>query len=212
MTGMLSQLSVALTVKGTGGGHVSPTRSWTDMLPGQLITGGIVSTKVMCWTQVLKLPHASVAFQVRSIPGLPVQLGGVGASVELIVTVPPQLSVAVAEPVFDGSVESPHCNCLSGGQVISGGVVSTKVMCWTQVLELPHASVAFQVRSIPGLPVQLGAVGASVELIVTVPPQLSVAVAEPVFDGSVESPHCNCLSGGQVISGGVVSTKVMCWT
>src|ERR1051325_4476277 len=94
---------------------------------------------------------------------------------------PPQLSVAVAVPVLDGSVDSPHCNSLSAGQVISGLVVSTKVMCWTQVASLPQPSVAFQVRSMPALLVQLGAVAASVWVMAGVPPQLSVAVAVPVL-------------------------------
>src|SRR5881396_3828598 len=146
------------------------------------------------------------------MPALPVQLAGVAASVKVMAGSPPQLSVAVARPVLLGSVESPHCNCLSGGQVITGGVVSTKVMCWTQVAMLPQLSVAVQVRSMPALPVQLAGVGASLKVMPGSPPQLSVAVARPVLLGSVESPHCNCLSGGQVITGAVVSTKVMCWT
>src|SRR5437762_8301400 len=143
----------------------------------------------MCWTQVAVLPHASVAFQVRSIPGTPAQPAGVPASVELIHTTPPQLSLAVAEPVLLGAVESPHCSCLSGGQLMTGGVVSTKSMCWTQVAVLPHPSVALQVRLIPGTPAQPAGVPESVELICTAPPQLSVAVAEPVLLGPVLSPH-----------------------
>src|SRR5206468_1013869 len=99
--------------------------------------GGVLSTKVMCCTQVLVLSQASAAFQVRSMPALPVQLAGVAASLNVMAGVPPQLSVAVAEPVFAGAVESPHCNCLSGGQAITGAVVSAKVMCCTQVLMLP---------------------------------------------------------------------------
>src|SRR5438093_10408121 len=99
--------------------------------------------------------------QVRSIPALPVQFAGVAASVKVIITVPPQLSVAVAEPVLLVSVDSPHWRCLSGGQVITGAVFSTKFRCWTQVEKLPQSSVAFQVRSIPALPVQLAGVGAS---------------------------------------------------
>src|SRR5438093_7122401 len=129
-----------------------------------------------------------------------------------MLTVPPQLSVAVAEPVFAGAVESPHCNCLSGGQAITGGVVSTKVMCCTHVAMFPQASVAFQVRSMPALPVQLAGVAASLNVMAGVPPQLSVAVAEPVFAGAVESPQASTLSAGQVITGGVVSAKVMCCT
>src|SRR5206468_8611695 len=124
-----------------------------------------------------------------------VHLAGVAASVKVIITVPPQLSVAVAAPVLEVSVDAPHCRCLSGGQLITGAVVSTKSMCWTQVEKLPQASVAFQVRSTPALPVQLAAVTASVKVIITVPPQLSVAVAEPVLEVSVEAPHPRCLSG-----------------
>src|SRR3989449_5160985 len=98
------------------------------------------------------------------------------------------MSVAVAEPVLLGAVDSPHCRCLSAGQAITGAVVSTKSMCWTQVEKLPHASVAFQVRSIPALLLQLAGVGASVKPMVGGPPQLSVAVAGPELLGSVGSP------------------------
>src|SRR5438093_12245151 len=104
----------------------------------------------MCWTQVAVLLHPSVAFQVRSIPGTPAQPAGVPASVWLIDTAPPQLSVAVAVPVLLGSVDAPHCSCLSGGQVMSGAVRRAGEMCWTQVAVLPHPSVAFQVRWMPG--------------------------------------------------------------
>src|SRR5437867_2372302 len=175
------------------------------------MVGGVVSTKTMCWTQVAVLPQPSVAFQVRSIPGTPVQLGDVPASVKSIVTAAAQLSVAVAEPVLAGSVGLPHCSSRSGGQVMVGGVVSTNVMCWTQVAVLPQPSVAFQVRSIPARPVQPAGVPMSVKTMVTGATQLSVAVAEPMTVGSVELPHWSCLSGGQVITGGVVSTKTMCW-
>src|SRR3989440_12512400 len=113
-------------------------------------------------------------------------------------------------PVLVVEVEAPHCNCLSGGQVMLGPVVSTKLICWMQVALLLQPSVAFQVRAIPGLPVQLAGVGASVKVMVAAPPQLSVAVAEPVLAGSVKSPHCSCLSAGQAITGAVVSTKLIC--
>src|SRR2546422_11663955 len=135
---------------------------------------------MMCWTQVAVLPQPSVAFHVLSIPGTPVQEAGVGASVKPRVTGAAQLSVAVAEPVWLGSVASPHWSCWSGGQVIVGGVVSTNVRCWTQVAVLPQPSVAVQVRSMPARPVQLAFVPASAKVIVTRAWQLSPAVAEPV--------------------------------
>src|SRR5262245_3812658 len=93
----------------------------------------------------------------------------------------------------------------SGSAEITGAVVSTKVMCCTQVATFPHASVAFQVRSRPALVVQLAAVAASVKVMTGVTLQLSVAVALPVLLGSVESPQASTLSGGQVITGAVVS-------
>src|SRR5207247_943546 len=124
-----------------------------------------------------------------------------------------QLSVAVTAAVLHGPGAGwPHSTTASAGTPWSSGtVVSTKVMCCTQVSKLPQPSVAFQVRSMPALPVQLAAAGASVWVMVTWWSQLSVAVAVPVFDGSVESPHCNCRSAGQLITGLVVSTTVMVW-
>src|SRR6266496_1966386 len=111
------------------------------------------------------------------MPALPVQLAAVGASLSVMVTGWPQLSVAVAEPVLLGSVESPHARTLSAGQVMTGMAVSAKLICCTQVATLWQASSALQVRSMPGLPVQLAAVGASVCVIVTGWPQLSVRAA-----------------------------------
>src|SRR2546426_5121222 len=143
----------------------------------------------MCCRQVAVFPHRSVAVQVRSIPGTPLQLGAVGTSLNSKLTAPPgpsglepniapapwQLSVAVGVPVFDGSVESPHCRSLSGGQVMAGAVVSTKMMCWTQVAVLLHPSVAFQVRSMPGPPAHPGGGPRSGEVDGTRPPPVSVA-------------------------------------
>src|SRR5881409_2438159 len=209
MTGVPPQLSVAVAVPVSAGSVESPQAK--TLSAGQAIPGGVVSAKLMCCTQVLMLPQASWAFQVRAMPALPVQLAGVAASVKVMVTGWPQLSVALALPVLAGAVQSPQARTLSAGQVMTGATVSAKVMCCTQLLLLPQASSAFQVRSMPALPVQLAGVAASVKVIVGLPPQLSVAVALPVLLGSVEAPHCNCLSAGQVITGAVVSLTVMVW-
>src|SRR3989442_8645354 len=100
-----------------------------------------------------------------------------------MVTVRPQLSAsAVAVPELPGAVESPQASTLSAGQWTVGAVLSAKLMCCTQLLVLRQASDAYQVRSIPCLPVQLAAVAASLEAMVTVPPQLSASAgAVPVF-------------------------------
>ena len=57
----------------------------------------------------------------------------------------PQLSVPVAEPVFEGSVLAVQAIITSTGQVIEGGVLSSIVIVCVQVLILPQASVAFHV-------------------------------------------------------------------
>src|SRR5207249_1956670 len=93
-------------------------------------------------------PHASVAVQLTVV--VPTGDAAAGCVVPCAARL---LAQSVAAPVLHGSVEGPHCNGVSGGQAITGAVVSTKSMCWTQVEKFPHPSVAFQVRSTPALPV-----------------------------------------------------------
>src|SRR3989442_14648726 len=92
----------------------------------------------------------------------------------------PQLSVAVAAPVVAVLVEAPHCRSTLTGQVITGAVVSTKLICCVQLLALPQPSVAVQMRSTPVWWVQLAGVVLSLKVRAGLPPQLSVAVAAPV--------------------------------
>src|SRR6185503_12521746 len=101
-------------------GVVSPVHS-TVVLAGQVIDGLVVSTTVMVWSQVAKLPQSSVAFQVRVMtPVLPGP--GAKASVWLMTTLP-QVSLPVAMPVALGSVEAVHSTVALAGQVIDGLVV-----------------------------------------------------------------------------------------
>ena len=93
----------------------------------------------MIWTQV------TVAAVARG-PGPRDRLAGRGqvpgpvTSVNVIVGAGLQLSVAVAVPVVPGSVAGPHAPMKSGGQVITGGVVSLTVNVCVQVPMFPHAS------------------------------------------------------------------------
>src|SRR5262245_10361376 len=87
-----------------------------NLFVGQVMTGALVSKMMMCWRQVFSRPQASRAVQVRSIPARPVQLGGVGASVYVMVTGWLKLPVVVAVPVLFVPVESPQFTCLSIGQ------------------------------------------------------------------------------------------------
>ena len=69
-------------------------------------------------------------------------------SVDVIVTVAEQASVAVAVPVAAGAVDAAQETDTLAGQVMVGGVVSTTFIVCTQLLKLPQASVALQVRVI----------------------------------------------------------------
>src|SRR3989441_5947564 len=122
------------------------------VLAGQVIDGLVVSTTVMVWSQVAKLPQLSVAFQVRVMtPVLPQP--GAKASVWLMATLP-QVSLPVAVPVAMGSVETVHSTVVLAGQVIDGLVVSTTVMVCTRFVVLPESSVAVQVRETTLVPPQ----------------------------------------------------------
>jgi hypothetical protein len=119
----------------------------------------------------------------------------------------PQMSLPVAEPVTDGSVEPvKHSTVASGTSSIVGGVVSTTVIVCTQLEALPQASVAVQVRIIT-LDAPHPGVTASVKPTPRVL-QLSVAVAVPVAAGRVLPPHSTIAFRGHVITGAVVSTTL----
>src|SRR5262245_44884620 len=105
-----------------------------------------------------------------------------------------QVSVAVAMPVTFVLVSAGHCRTLSGGNVRTGLVMSCTVMVCTQLLLLPHSSVAVQVRKITFVPVHLF-VTESVYRIVTWP-QTSWAVATPVTFVPVFAGQSRTLSGG----------------
>src|SRR2546422_11218414 len=100
----------------------------------------------MVWTQLLLLPHWSVAVQVRAMSLVPPQ-PLLTESLKLTFT-KPQPSWAVATPVTLVLVLAGHSSTRLGGQVIVGGVVSRTVMVWTQLLLLPHWSVAVHGRAI----------------------------------------------------------------
>src|SRR5437667_9022149 len=110
----------------------------------------------------------------------------------------PQPSCAEATPVALVPVAvAGHSRTTLGGQVTVGGVVSRTVIVCTQLVLLPQASVAVQVRNITLVPAQL-LLTASVELIVTVP-QPSWAVATPVMLVLVSAGHSRVTLSGQVI-------------
>jgi hypothetical protein len=161
----------------------------------------------MVWLAVLELPHASVAVQVRVTERFCGQEPGVVTSAKVRVGVPPQASVAVGVPkegvAGHSIVEGP------GSAEITGPVVSVTLMVWLAVLELPHASVAVQVRVTEYFCGQEPGVVTSAKVRVGFASHASVAVGvakEGVAGHSiVEGP------GRAEITGPVVSVTLMVW-
>ena len=106
--------------------------------------GWTQAATVTVWLQVLLLPQQSVACQVRVMDTGQRPLVKVLSTV-MVTFVPQQASKAVGSSKLQ--VE-PHSTVLLLAQVITGGVVSSTVTVWLQVLLLPQQSVAFQVRVI----------------------------------------------------------------
>src|SRR2546427_12205315 len=109
------------------------------VLGASVIDGLVVSTTVMVWTQVAKLPQSSVAFQVRVMtPVLPQP--GAKVSVWLMATLP-QASVPVAEPGAAGVVEPVHSPVGLGGRGVDGFVGSRHGVGGSTVVGLARAAV-----------------------------------------------------------------------
>jgi hypothetical protein len=94
--------------------------------------------------QVLELPQRSDALQVRvAVKLLPQSVLVTVRSTEMVTFAPSQLSTAVGGMKLQAV---PHSTVRLLAQIICGGVVSTTVIVWLQVLELPHRSIAIQER------------------------------------------------------------------
>ena len=84
-------------------------------------------------------------------------------------------------------------------------------MVCTQEVELPHASVAVQVREIVASSPHMPAATLSEKVTVGIPSQLSVAVATPVAAGALSASQSIVVSAGQNITGAESSTiEIVC--
>lgn len=159
------------------------------MFAGQIIAGGVVSTITITCKQVEEFPQSSVALQVRFSVYACGQDPETVASLIVIVGVASQLSVAVAVPVFAGSVLAEHSIVTLLGQDRTGAVLSSTKMVWMQVALFPQSSVAVQVRVMVLSCGQDPATVTSLKVNVKTASQLSVPVAVPVLAGNVLSEH-----------------------
>jgi hypothetical protein len=124
----------------------------------------------------------------------------------IVTFVPLQMSKAVGGLKLHGC---PHSAVLSGAQVMLGGVVSTTVMVWLHVAELPHLSIAVQTRVAENVLPQSPLVTVlTVTMIRFVPSQVSTAVGGVKLHGV---PHSTNRLGAQEMAGGALSTSMMVW-
>src|SRR5262245_20383254 len=114
------------------------------MSPGQLMSGGVVSTTLTLNEQLLfEFPHASVAVQVSAV----VPIGKVSPDAwRQLTLVVEQVSPATAENAMVFPAGESHSCVMSAGQdENAGGVVSTMAIVCVALAELRQASVAVQV-------------------------------------------------------------------
>jgi hypothetical protein len=184
--------------------------SMVKLVP-QLSTGGVVSTIVSVWLQVAAFVHKSAALQVRvTVNRIGQTLGGRFVTVLRIVMVtlvPSQLSTAAG---VAKTIGAPHSMVALLAQVNTGGVVSTIVSVWLQVLALVHRSTARHVRVTVNRIGQILAgtlVTVPTTVIVTfVPSQLSTAAG---IAKTIGAPHSIVALLAQLSTGAVVSTTVI---
>src|SRR5580765_4679558 len=106
------------------------------------MTGGVVSTIVTVWLQVLVLPQQSLASQVRvtTCGQIPVFVTVFSTTA---ITFVQQLSLTVGA----SNVQfEPHSTVLFVAHVIVGGVVSTTETTCVQVAVIPRQSVRIKAR------------------------------------------------------------------
>jgi hypothetical protein len=155
------------------------------------------------------LLHESVAVHVRvMICEVPIVQSPTVMSVKPMTGFGSQLSVAVAVPVVAGVVGSAQRRLTSGGQVITGGVVSATVIVCVQVAWFPQGSCARYVR-VMLLQFAVPFVATSLTCVTIGTLQLSVAVTEPMFTGGTCEKHCTVTGPGHVIDGTIVSLTVI---
>src|SRR6266542_1298793 len=96
-----------------------------------------------------------------------------------------------------------------GSAEMTGAVLSSTVMVWLAVLELPHGSVAVQVRVTECFCGQAAGEGTSAKVSVAVPPQAAVAVG--VAKDGVAGHSTGEGPGNAEMTGAVLSSPVMVW-
>jgi len=172
-------------------------------MTGHVITGAVVSCTKMDALQVDEFPQSSVAVQVLVTVSSAGHVPGVVTSVNVMLIVASQASVAVANPKVGVKGQSMVSFGITG-QVITGAVVSCTKMDALQVDEFPQSSVAVQVLVTVSSAGHVPGVVTSAKVIVTVASHASVAVAKPKVGVKGQSIVSFGITG-QLMTGAVVS-------
>ena len=93
-----------------------------------MISGGVVSTRVIVCVQVAVLPQSSVAVHVLVITAISGHGALTETSEKVSAGVSPSGSFAVGEPVKAGRVLAVHPIVTLAGQVMVGGISTVRLM------------------------------------------------------------------------------------
>src|SRR5687767_11096151 len=207
-------------------GHAGTSASHdTVAFAGQVITGGVLSSTVIVWLHVAELPQSSVTVCVRVMvpPHAPPTSGPV---LQAYVRVASQRSEAdapgnasnAAKLIGHAGTSASHDTVIFVGHVITGGVLSSTIIVWLHVAELPQSSVTVCVRVIvpPHPPPTSGPV---LQAYVRVGSQRSVApapgnasnAAKLTGHAGTSATHETVTFVGHVMTGGVLSSTVIVW-
>ena len=149
--GAVSQSSIAVAVAAHPSGSRTSSQAALEAAVGNVNIGASVSNVIRDATSEILLPHASVAVKMYSVVVVPPQVPTTPLGKKVIVG---SLHISVADPppfvathVFIAAVLStPHSTKKSAGDaVITGSVISSRVIVRVSVTIFPHSSSPIKV-------------------------------------------------------------------
>ena len=208
--GVAVQLSASSVTDVISFAGTSPIHS-TFIADGFEAVGKVVSSIVMVWVTLIELPQSSVTLYVLVITSgqlLPSETSDTNATNGVAV----QLSASSVTDVISFAGTSPiHSTFIADGFEAVGKVVSSIVMVWVTLIELPQSSVTLYVLVITSgqlLPSETSDTNATNGVAV----QLSASSVTDVISFAGTSPiHSTFIADGFEAVGGVTSSTVIVW-
>ena len=206
--GVAVQLSASSVTDVISFAGTSPIHS-TFIADGFEAVGGVTSSTVIVWVTLIELPQSSVTLYVLVITSgqlLPSETSDTNATNGVAV----QLSASSVTDVISFAGTSPiHSTFIADGFEAVGKVVSSIVMVWVTLIELPQSSVTLYVLVITSgqlLPSETSDTNATNGVAV----QLSASSVTDVISFAGTSPiHSTFIADGFEAVGGVTSSTVI---